>query len=309
MLKYRQLKTDYAGAYTPMQRLFLIIMMCCLMITLSSCTNEITGNHLKLIKKGHQPSIALVISIPNLIHITYTGEQEFENRSYSHPSTIDFKQVINTKATEVLKQSDIVKLYIPQDEASEDLLSSLSYGQKYYWSGGEFLNKDKHIISEWGKYRNIDFIGFVMPNRTYTSSNNTHIFSAKGLKASLMKKHSYRVDHTIVLFDVTNQSIAGTSSHTTEKIYNTYYRKELTTEDLDRIDSDRIKKLEEDDYYRFAHPSLEKEVELATRYDGDDYAVLTKEQIEELDHLFLPMVKENIHEILRELGLARKERG
>jgi hypothetical protein len=278
-------------------------------MALVSCGDQLTGNHLKLIKEGHQPNVAMVISIPNHIFVTYKGEKAFENRLINYPSSTDFKDVINEKAIEVLKQDSLVKLYIPQDKASEDLLDSLTYERTYYWKGGAFSRNDKRLISEWGKYRNLDFIGFVMPNVTDSPSNGSRIISGKGLKAEAMGRHSRSVDYVVVLFDVTNLNISGKASHLITRTNNPPFRKKLSDEDIARIKSERIDKMEQNDQYGVVHPSYEKRVEAASYYSGDDYTALKKEQIEQLDVFFMPLVRENIHEILKGLGLARRDRG
>ncbi|PUB71748.1 MAG: hypothetical protein DBP03_20485 [gamma proteobacterium symbiont of Ctena orbiculata] len=288
-----------------MYRMHVSITAIVVLLTHTACGTLFTNNHLKMIEQGRKPKIALVVSIPDTIFVEYFGNTIAENRTYTFPSGISFKDAIYEGAKEVIKRDGVVELYQQHPEDRTVLFDNLAYEERFYWKNVELSQQDKKAITDWGRARGLDFVAFLYPGLLQLTLDHGRIIAEKGVIAGPEGNNNRMMIYAIRLYDVESLDWAMFASEKTFILRNRPFMRTLSNEEIEGIKEMRQIKIDEDVGYEITGPSLEYELKRASYYKGSDFASLTDEQLAEIDNQMYPHIKENIEQLLVKAGVAK----
>ncbi|MEW8624888.1 MAG: hypothetical protein AB2551_03990 [Candidatus Thiodiazotropha sp.] len=287
-----------------MRRLFTLITA---LLVLSGCgiSYVFTNHHLKMIKEGEKPKVALVVSLPNSIYIEYFGFTVFENRSHTLPSSANFEDIIYEKTSEIITREGIAEVYEQTLDERTEFVDGLAYETRYYWDKNILSDEDKKAIFDWAKPKDIDFVAFVFPGRMQMTPESPIVITSKALIANYGGVNNPMLVNGIKLFDVNHLEWASYSGKSTIIRDSPALKKKLSQEEIDEIKSNREIESHDSFAHELRYPTLEAELISATFFQGDDYGTLTEADLTKIDDLLLSQIEDHVHKLLINTGFAK----
>lgn len=278
------------------QSFFLILAI----LLISGCSTA-SKHELQSFNQNSTPVVSVLTAVPEEIFIEFIGHTIFSNGRSIHPIDTDINNLIDTVAKQLLRDSDDVKLFDPDEKTTANLRMRLPMEIDSYWHS-PLPDAECRALAEWGNDNNVDYLLVIFPNKSSNVMTDT-VGEPTGRGVLVTRDLTFLYSaYQLQLIDLTTGYVEYISNVATFKQVPSY-RHTLTENDKHRI----IKQWEEEKArtYKPGHDyeTPEMVIDRSSRYTAEDFDKLPNEVLVHISEQLNPVVKEGIRQNLIDSGV------